>query len=58
MLQDALAGRRTEVEGINGAVVAATRELNVPVVQTETLLELVRLVEARVTATRPKHVGA
>lgn len=47
MLQDILAGRRTEVEGINGAVVLAAREMHIPVVHTETLLELVRLVEAR-----------
>ena len=40
---------RTEIESINGAVVVAARELNVPVVHTEILLQLVRLVEARNT---------
>jgi len=50
MLQDVLAGRRTEIEGINGAVVAAAREVNVPVTHTATLLQLVRLVEARACA--------
>jgi 2-dehydropantoate 2-reductase len=49
MLQDVLARRRTEIESINGAVVVAARELNVPVVHTEILLQLVRLVEARNT---------
>jgi 2-dehydropantoate 2-reductase len=49
MLQDVLARRRTEIESINGAVVTAARELDVPVVHTETLLQLVRLVEARNT---------
>jgi 2-dehydropantoate 2-reductase len=47
MLQDVLARRRTEIESINGAVVMAARDLKVPVVHTETLLQLVRLVEAR-----------
>jgi 2-dehydropantoate 2-reductase len=47
MLQDVLARRRTEIESINGAVVQAARELTVPVVHTEALLQLVRLVEAR-----------
>jgi 2-dehydropantoate 2-reductase len=49
MLQDILARRRTEIESINGAVVLAARELNVPVVHTEVLLQLVRLLEARIT---------
>ncbi|WP_153100182.1 ketopantoate reductase family protein [Paraburkholderia hayleyella] len=49
MLQDVLAGRRTEIEGINGAVVRAAREENLQVTHTETLLELVRLVQARVS---------
>ncbi|MFM0207565.1 2-dehydropantoate 2-reductase [Paraburkholderia sediminicola] len=47
MLQDVLAGRRTEIESINGAVVAAAREVGVPVTHTATMLQLVRLVEAR-----------
>ncbi|MCS3399731.1 2-dehydropantoate 2-reductase [Burkholderia thailandensis] len=48
MLQDVLAGRRTEIESINGAVVAAARELGVATPHVETLLRLVRLIDARV----------
>lgn len=47
MLQDVLAGRPTEIEFINGAVVAAARRHGVPVPHTETLMQLVRLVQAR-----------
>ncbi|WGS41259.1 2-dehydropantoate 2-reductase [Burkholderia sp. JSH-S8] len=47
MLQDVLAGRRTEIESINGAVVAAARETGVAVPHTDTLLGLVRLIDAR-----------
>lgn len=46
MLQDVLAGRPTEIESINGAVVAAARRHGVPVPHTETLMQLVRLVQA------------
>ncbi|TKC83955.1 2-dehydropantoate 2-reductase [Trinickia terrae] len=47
MLQDMLAGRRTEIEAINGAVVAKAGECGVPVPHTEILLQLVRVAEAR-----------
>ncbi|GAB7547760.1 2-dehydropantoate 2-reductase [Cupriavidus sp. 8B] len=47
MLQDILAARRTEIDAINGAVVAAARRHGVPVPCTESLLQLVRLIEAR-----------
>ncbi|MFD1561214.1 ketopantoate reductase family protein [Paraburkholderia silviterrae] len=47
MLQDVLAGRKTEIESINGAVVAAARAVPIAAPCTETLLHLVRLVEAR-----------
>ncbi|WP_439890280.1 ketopantoate reductase family protein [Ralstonia sp. 25C] len=47
MLQDVLAGRPTEIESINGAVVATARRHGVPVPHTETLMQLVRLVQAR-----------
>ncbi|MCO5410715.1 ketopantoate reductase family protein [Ralstonia mojiangensis] len=47
MLQDMLAGRPTEIESINGAVVATARRHGVPVPHTETLMQLVRLVQAR-----------
>ena len=49
MLQDVLAGRRTEIETINGAVVAAADQHGVPVHHTRALLQLVRLVEARLS---------
>ncbi|MGU7772210.1 ketopantoate reductase family protein [Burkholderia sp. MR1-5-21] len=49
MLQDVLAGRRTEIDAINGAVVAAARETGIAVPHTETLLGLVRLIDARNT---------
>lgn len=47
MLQDILAGRRTEIESINGAVVEAARKANVSVPFTQTLLSLVRLIQER-----------
>jgi len=47
MLQDVLAGRRTEIEAINGAVVAKAGECGLPVPHTEILLQLVRIVESR-----------
>ena len=46
MLQDRLAGRRTEIESINGAVVEAARAAGVPTPVTATLADLVRMVEA------------
>lgn len=45
MLQDVLAGRPTEVEGINGAVVAAGTRVGVRAPCTELMLTLVRLIE-------------
>ena len=50
MLQDVLAGRHTEVESINGAVVALAAPLNIKLPVTETLLALVRLAQARASA--------
>jgi len=50
MLQDVLAGRHTEVESINGAVVALAAPLNIKLPVTETLLSLVRLAETRANA--------
>ncbi|WP_322046428.1 2-dehydropantoate 2-reductase [Paraburkholderia sp. J67] len=49
MLQDVLAGRRTEIEAINGAVVEAARAVPMAVPCTQTLLQLVRLVDASAT---------
>lgn len=45
MLGDVLAGRATEIEDINGAVVAEARRLGIEARATETLLLLVRLSE-------------
>ncbi len=50
MLQDVLAGRPTEIASINGAVAAAARRQGVAVPHTETLMHLVRLVEAQAAA--------
>ena len=47
MLQDVLAGRKTEIEAIHGAVVEAARLRAIAVPHTETLLHLVRLVDAK-----------
>ena len=47
MLQDVLAGRKTEVEAISGAIAAAAREAGMAVPTVECLLQLVRLVDAR-----------
>jgi 2-dehydropantoate 2-reductase len=46
MLQDLLAGRRTEVDAINGAVVRQAAQLNIQVPVTETLWRLVKLIES------------
>jgi 2-dehydropantoate 2-reductase len=50
MLQDLLAGRRTEIETLNGAVVAAADERSIAVPGTRVLLRLVRLAQARPAA--------
>lgn len=46
-LQDVLAGRKTEIEAINGAVVAPARAAGIAAPSTECLPQLVRLVDAR-----------
>jgi 2-dehydropantoate 2-reductase len=50
MLQDILAGRPTEIGSINGEVLARARRCGVAVPLTETLLGLLRLMEARARA--------
>ncbi|EJO53338.1 2-dehydropantoate 2-reductase [Burkholderia multivorans] len=47
MLQDVLAGRRTEIDAISGKVVAAAREVGLAVPHTETMLSLVRVIDAQ-----------
>ncbi len=47
MLQDILAGRRTEIDSINGAIVRTARERDIPVPHTEMLWTLVSLIDAR-----------
>jgi 2-dehydropantoate 2-reductase len=47
MLQDVKAGRRTEVDAINGAIVEAGRSAGVAAPLTETLWRLVKLEEAK-----------
>lgn len=47
MLQDIKAGRRTEIDAINGAIVEAARRVGVSAPITETLWKLVKLDEAR-----------
>lgn len=56
MLQDVLAGRATEIEAINGAIVAAAAEARVAVPVTHTLLRLVRLMESGAGAASPSSV--
>jgi len=47
MLQDVKAGRRTEVDAINGAIVHAANDRGIAVPVTETLWRLVKLEEAK-----------
>ena len=46
MLQDRLAGRRTEIEQINGAIVREGKAANVPTPVNATLANLMRLIDA------------
>jgi 2-dehydropantoate 2-reductase len=50
MLQDILAGRRTEIDSINGAIVRAARDHAIPAPHTEMLYTLVSLMDARQVA--------
>lgn len=45
MLQDMIAGRQTEVDALNGAVVAAAKTVNVSAPINETLWRMVKLAE-------------
>lgn len=55
MLQDILAGRRSEIDSINGAIVRAARERNLPVPHIEMLWTLVSLMDARQAPQRGAH---
>ncbi len=50
MLQDVKAGRRTEIDAINGAIVEAARAHGLAAPVTETLLRLVKLEDAKLAA--------
>lgn len=56
MLQDVLAGRPTEIEAINGAVVKAAAQEGVPAPCTEVMATLVRLIDARAATLRQRPV--
>lgn len=51
MLQDLLAGRSTEIDAINGAVLQYVRQGNVAAPLTETLCTLVHLIESKAVST-------
>jgi 2-dehydropantoate 2-reductase len=55
MLQDVEKGRRTEIEVINGAVVAAGRRLNIPTPYNDTMVCLIRSLEDSVKLKGPSH---
>jgi 2-dehydropantoate 2-reductase len=46
MLQDVLAGRLTEIDFINGAIVRAAEQAKLPAPVNRTLVHLMKLVEA------------
>jgi len=58
MLLDLLAGRRCEVDVINGAVPAAARELGLDAPVNETVTALVKAKEAAILAARPRPAAS
>lgn len=53
MLQDVKAGRRTEIDAINGAIVEAAKAAGLAVPVTETLWRLVKLEDAKLEDAKP-----
>jgi 2-dehydropantoate 2-reductase len=53
MLQDRVAGRRSEIETINGAIAAEGRRAGVPTPVCDTLTDLVRIIEAAHCGKKP-----
>ena len=51
MLQDVLAGRATEIETINGSIVALGEQCGIPTPITRTLRDLVRLIDSASSTT-------
>ncbi len=58
MLQDVEAGRRTEIEVINGAVQAAGREAGVPTPVNDALVALVTALQSKYLAASPERKAA
>lgn len=56
MLQDMLAGRQTEIETINGAVVLEAAQLGLKIPATECLCKLVKTLERRVRPTSAPNI--
>jgi len=54
MLQDRLAGRRTEIEQINGAIVREAEAVGLEAPVNATLTDLVRMIEAQAGASTPR----
>ncbi|MDP2948798.1 MAG: 2-dehydropantoate 2-reductase [Chloroflexota bacterium] len=58
LLQDVMKGRRTEVDYLNGYVVARGAELGVPTPMNRTILDLMQKVERREIPPSPEHLNA
>ena len=57
MLQDRLAGRRTEIEAINGAIVRAAEAVGVPAPTTAVMADLVRTLDQYAGTPAPRREG-
>jgi 2-dehydropantoate 2-reductase len=55
MVQDIRAGRRTEIDAINGRIAAYAREENIPAPVNETLARLVRAIEGKAPLAEPRR---